>query len=73
MISHASGRYKPWIVNQPVESGVLATVLDKFLKRCLDNNKRVQEAAISVRFCYHNLCNTAWIQHSSANMQYVMS
>jgi hypothetical protein len=45
----AVSKYKPWIVAQPVESGVLGMVLGKFLERCLDNNKRVQEAAISVR------------------------
>ena len=41
-------RYAPWIVAQPqVEGQVLATVLRKYGERCLDNNKRVQEAAIS--------------------------
>ena len=44
----AVSRYTPWVANQLPESGVLGAVLGKFGERCLDNNKRVQEAAISV-------------------------
>ena len=40
-------RYAQWVVGEGKEAGILHSVLDEVLKRVLDDNKKVQEAACS--------------------------